>query len=385
MTINEMHIAVNLGVQKIASFQVDTLLPEEIDHELNLAILRFVKQRYSQLSNRIGKGFEQSQKRVDDLRTLLVEQNIKTFNTGNKYDATGGYIYSGDTTNIYVDRGPIPLDYMFLVSVRTDVFYLCNTPLTSPTLQIENNNFDGIKIDLTPPSPGFVLVDVQASLSSVWTSIINNPNGTGSEITLEILSQSSNYLSGYIPAEGYPFEWNTSTLTTNTSPTINFNNLYINSNNGYEFLDGGWMRLVWRYNNDPSTDIYIVQTKRDAVVNSRRTAPDASNRISLCKFAQHDDIIYMMNDPFNITDYRSPLYTVEENYIAVYTDNTFVAPEIYIKYIRTPKKVSIKDGDGTDLPEHTHPEIVEMTIKSILEGIESQRYQSQSMETFESE
>ena len=29
-----MHIAVNLGVQKIGSFQVDNLLPEEIDHEL---------------------------------------------------------------------------------------------------------------------------------------------------------------------------------------------------------------------------------------------------------------------------------------------------------------------------------------------------------------
>jgi len=52
MTVNEMHIAVNLGVQKIASFQVDNLLPEEIDHELNLAMLRFIKQRYNPTSNR---------------------------------------------------------------------------------------------------------------------------------------------------------------------------------------------------------------------------------------------------------------------------------------------------------------------------------------------
>jgi len=46
MTIEEMHIAVNLGVQKIASFQVDNLLPQEIDHELNNAMDRFIKQRY---------------------------------------------------------------------------------------------------------------------------------------------------------------------------------------------------------------------------------------------------------------------------------------------------------------------------------------------------
>jgi hypothetical protein len=92
-----------------------------------------------------------------------------------------------------------------------------------------------------------------------------------------------------------------------------------------------------------------------------------------------------MNDPFNITDYRSPLYTIEEDYIDVYTDYSFVTPKVIIKYLRTPGKVSIINGLGCDLPDHTHPEIVEMTIKSILEGIESQRYQSQSMETFESE
>jgi len=64
MTVNEMHIAVNLGVQKLASFQVDNLLPEEIDHELNLAQLRFVKQRFNARSNRQGKGFEHLKKEL---------------------------------------------------------------------------------------------------------------------------------------------------------------------------------------------------------------------------------------------------------------------------------------------------------------------------------
>ena len=57
-----MHIAVNLGVQKIASFQVDNLLPQEIDHELNNAMHRFIKQRYSPTGNKYRDGFEQSQK-----------------------------------------------------------------------------------------------------------------------------------------------------------------------------------------------------------------------------------------------------------------------------------------------------------------------------------
>ena len=57
MTIEEMHIAVNLGVQKIASFQVDNLLPQEIDHELNNAMHRFIKQRYSPEGNKYRDGF----------------------------------------------------------------------------------------------------------------------------------------------------------------------------------------------------------------------------------------------------------------------------------------------------------------------------------------
>ena len=52
MTIQEMHIAVNLGVQKIASFQADSLLPEEIDYELNAAVRRFVSQRYNKHGNK---------------------------------------------------------------------------------------------------------------------------------------------------------------------------------------------------------------------------------------------------------------------------------------------------------------------------------------------
>jgi len=387
MTINEMHIAVSLGVQKIASFQADNLLPEEIDHEINLAILRFVKQRYSQLSNRIGKGFEQSQKRIDDIRTLVVELAGDTFNVGNAADVTGSYVYTATNSNIYVDRYTLPLDYLFLVSVRAHVSYLCNTQLTPPTLQIITTIVDQVLLDLTPPGPGYKLVDVRGSLGSGWQSIFNNPLGSGNEIIFEDLIDSQNYnVVGIVPQSNFPQESYTSSFSTNASPVLESNKLYLKSSvYTWTELDGGFVKLVWRYNNNPNSDIEVIQQKRQTVQNTKRTAPDASYRISLCKYAQHDDIIYMMNDPFNITDYRSPLYTIEEDYIDVYTDYSFVTPKVIIKYLRTPGKVSIINGLGCDLPDHTHPEIVEMTIKSILEGIESQRYQSQSMETFESE
>ena len=47
MNVGQMHIAVNQGVQKIASSQVDLLLPEEIDLELNKAQMKFIKTKLS--------------------------------------------------------------------------------------------------------------------------------------------------------------------------------------------------------------------------------------------------------------------------------------------------------------------------------------------------
>jgi hypothetical protein len=92
-----------------------------------------------------------------------------------------------------------------------------------------------------------------------------------------------------------------------------------------------------------------------------------------------------MDDPFNKTGYRTPSYTFEENFIDFYSDNTFVVDYAILKYIRKPKPINLNLGQGCELAEHTHQEIVEMTIKSILEGIQDPRYQSQSIENLESE
>ena len=72
MNILEMHIAIQQGVDKINSLQADMLLPEEIDLELNKAQMKFISTKYGR-NNMLSKGFEENQKRIDDLRTLLTE------------------------------------------------------------------------------------------------------------------------------------------------------------------------------------------------------------------------------------------------------------------------------------------------------------------------
>ena len=69
-----MHIEFKTGVDKATSFNSPSLLPEEIDIFLNNSIERFVSQRMYG-NNPRKEGFEENQKRYDDLITLVSNQN----------------------------------------------------------------------------------------------------------------------------------------------------------------------------------------------------------------------------------------------------------------------------------------------------------------------
>jgi len=94
MTISEMHDAFKLELDKIESLQYPSFTTNEIDYWLNRAIREFVKTRYSGINPK-REGFEQSQKRIDDLRTLVREVTVPCTITGaikpNGYVLTDGF------------------------------------------------------------------------------------------------------------------------------------------------------------------------------------------------------------------------------------------------------------------------------------------------------
>jgi len=117
MNIQKMHIAVQQGVDKINSLQADSLLTQEIDLELNKSIMRFVNLKYGR-NNMYRQGFEQSQKRIDDLRSLVSssedfvffkERRVLSNNFGNKFDL------------LYVDKFVLPNNYLYHINSYCNV------------------------------------------------------------------------------------------------------------------------------------------------------------------------------------------------------------------------------------------------------------------------
>lgn len=381
MTIEEMHIAVNLGVQKIASFQVDNLLPQEIDHELNGAMESFIKQRYSPLGNKYQRGFEQSQKRIDDLRALLVDARLKCF------------YYGESITGFFTDRAPLPNDYMFLVNAMSDSFYKCDGTVG---YNISHFDYYVANVSLTPPNAGWILTQ----MNSAGAVLIQNSNGMDLQHLLDV----ENYTEGLqdvispavsdpmYPSETSPFlnspqnpPYDMNTLAASElTPVSNSNTLTMLLTDTINW--GANVTAVWTNPLNAADTVNVEHTLGSLQELEIRTYSGLGTRQrEMMSYVQHDDLYQLMGDPFNSPTYDRIKYTIQENFIDVHSDETFFTTFVNIKYIRRPIPMDITLGRGCELAPHTHDEIVEMAVQSILEAISDPRYNSQSREVLESE
>ena len=388
MTINEMHIAVNLGVQKIGSFQVDNLLAEEIDHELNLAQRRFIKQRYSYTK---PPGFEQSQKRLDDLRNLIEDyyRPAPTF--------LGATYTDRMSKDIFTFRTKLPTDYMHLLNVRAKVFYECDGSAIQ-TNQAKRTYYY-LRLNMTPPGRGFVLTDIfLANDAGALTVIKSNPGGlTIDDIRNGVYGEGVEF--SLSPNDGQGDLISTSIVA--DSPVADANEFFLKRQESFTQLSDVSIEgvvgayAVMRYKNTLTEEVLDINVNQGPIILEEeiRTItpeiieanPSMKVKRTLCKYVQHDDLYAVLDDPFSTTKKSSPLYTIQENFVDLHTKQEFIPQDIFIKYLRRPALMSYSRGIGSELPEHTHDEIVEMAVKSILEAFESPRYQSQTGEVLESE
>lgn len=408
-----MHIAVNLGVQKIASFQADGLLPEEIDYELNTAMRRFISQRYNKQGNKYQRGFEQSQKRLDDLRHLVEDY------TTERHSFMGVGYTSRTKGNINIYRYKFPNDYMFLVNVLSEVTADCNGDSLETIIKDRFEYKEYLKIELTPPLPGYLIQSIAVADpdTEVHSNVIYGQEGLSYDFLIgpyyngsinPSLSRNDSFTDRYFdtvatdspPADGnelflekiYNSGQENGFVPISGQAVVDQSNGEMEDEEGANF-NGAYSVITWV---NPTTLETVEQISNRAPFITSVPIREVSIRPGFdvdtlrvyrtnCKFSQQDDIYALLDDPFNSTSSRSLLYTIQETFLDLYTNFSFIPNSVQIKYIRKPAEISKRFGVGCELPEHTHHEIVEMAVKSILEGFESPRYQTQSREVLEAE
>ena len=385
MNVLEMHLAIQQGVDKINSLQADMLLPEEIDIELNKSQMKFINLKYGR-NNQSGTGFEQSQKRVDDLRTLLTE-----------YEAPVSYKDQLDR-NTWIDTFRLPNDYMYLVSQRSDV-KIDNCKPIDWTIQnsspinyfaigldefvcnnVNNNSTDfvaEIRIMADPDDPALGDQPVWANTSGfTYPADIEN-------VRLDILS------TGIPGGQVFWEQYGDLTIPGHFIYVLDVVSFYTWFNWDMSItntVSGSNLQTVMVGTNGVGTvAVSSYAQYEDSTYGAKRDIEGGTTVSSVNKFIQHDDIFTLLSDPFNTTKYTSPLTTIRGSYIDIYTSAIFIIDKVKIVYIRIPAEISLNLAVSCELPDHCHQEIVDMTISSILEGTSDPRYKSQQIELSKNE
>lgn len=77
-----------------------------------------------------------------------------------------------------------------------------------------------------------------------------------------------------------------------------------------------------------------------------------------------------------------PLQVFKNKDIVYYTDGKYKVTECELTFIKKPTAITLENPSSkyTDLPEHTHQEVVKLAVQMYLESIADQRYNSYSNE-----
>jgi len=116
MLITEFHREYKIAMDKVDSSAYSEIKPWEVDYFLNEAQDRFVKTRYGK-NNIYQEGFEESQKRTDDLKRLTMTKFTEV-SVHADLNFFGDLIYKADLDSLFDDEGLLTAasdEYMFYI------------------------------------------------------------------------------------------------------------------------------------------------------------------------------------------------------------------------------------------------------------------------------
>ena len=381
MNVTQMHLAIQQGVDKINSLQADMLLSEEIDIELNKSQIRFINTKYGK-NNKYREGFEQSQKRIDDIRTLVREFEAPV---------TFKEQYSSE---YWIDTFRLPPDYMYLVNQRSLVWtnncksLTWNIQYTDPidyfTFDMDTfvcNNNTGFVKAITVLEDGQTTINGgTAGVAFLWLNL-----GSAFTYPADITAVRDSILAQGNTVPGLSVHWEQHGPLHHPGKFI----VVVDSTIHTWFNWDASLGVVSTFAGIDYSDTIVstvLPIHYEENTNSKRVATNATDRSPATnRFSQQDDIFTLLEDPFNTTKHTSPLSTIRGNFIDVYASAIFIIDTVKITYIRNPTLISLSLGVSCELPDHSHQEIVDMAVSSILEGISDPRFQTHQIEVGKNE
>ena len=336
MTIAEMHIQLQQGLQKINSNLFADLVPQQLDLLLRKGESIFIEEIINPLGNPKKEGFQRTQKKYDEIENLIKPLELPLYVLNSKEYFSW-----------------LPADYFQLVSDYTNLYYNCNgvTPVvTNKTISTVIVPFPDSIVPIT--NNGFILT---STVNGVVTTEFSLANYT--TLAANILSVEEKYiLVGVIrdiinqKVGNVKVYWEF------------FNGVY--SANSFIFvgLDDNYNSTLLTnitFNNNTTTISYnntnsILQVHSIAGNNYKQKP----NRL-----IPLDPLPFVQENSFSKTSYKSPISTLVRGWIRVKKDELYMAASVGIFYIKRVRLINIHLGSSSEINEDYHQRLVDITIQ----------------------
>tara|TARA_R110000765_G_scaffold45010_4_gene93048 strand:+ start:1140 stop:1748 length:609 start_codon:yes stop_codon:yes gene_type:complete len=100
------------------------------------------------------------------------------------------------------------------------------------------------------------------------------------------------------------------------------------------------------------------------------------NRVEYVKIIQLDDYLAIKKDPFNKPSESNVIGVMEDNKIKVYKDNVNTINSHVLTYLSWNES----SDNIASLPDHTHEDIVNITVRKLMGSVKDESYKSQAAE-----
>lgn len=195
MNIIEMHYELDVRLNDIQSLNYNNFYPAEKDVYFNRGQIQLINQKYG-LNNPYNKGFEANQKRIEDLKYLLVKN----------YDNPLSPIIVDSSKGIYkYDIRQLTEKYLYYISSYINI-RKSNCEQSTPLSIIEH---DDIYVSLADAnySPSFEWLHVPANFSTDYIYVYTNNEFTLGNLHIDYLRYPKQIRHGsYTDLDGFLIE-----------------------------------------------------------------------------------------------------------------------------------------------------------------------------------
>lgn len=346
MTIQEVHVHLDLICQELNSNIYRNLLPEEKDIILDKAQIRFIREVTTPESNKLQQGFEYTQGRYDDIEELLETKVLPS------YRFNGGGDLNESVFSI------LPVNYLRLTRIRSRVKDLCGVSYID-TVTTVNEDINYILFEL----------DDDASIGNkfnVFTIVLNGTN-LGSQ-TIFNIENYSNYSAG---------------LSSNEEKFIlvrlildKVNEYFKDNQIDYSLYWESFDRLF-----KPNQFILVVDDdiidldvtigedittySPDTLTFAKITNDLTEDLVSTHRLVKSNDIWKMLETSFHTTIPRSPLSEIENSRLISYHQKKFIIGDTIIQYVRKPKIIDINLNQGFEVNPNVHDKVIDIAARMI--------------------